>query len=367
MLNDGKNNFLAAHYDWLVAGCGLLALVAAAVFYVMAGSESPDDAAAASAAQVKRMRPKDVGVKEADLSVFSAAVRSLRTPATVAEVSDKKESFLASERRVKCVCGKAIPGDVKTTPECPYCHAKQEAEKVVVLDADQDGLPDEWEKKFGLNPNDAADADADKDKDGFTNAQEFKAKTDPTDPKDHPDYLDYVQVVVPLKETYLPFVFRKANQIPKGWRLEFFDPKRKDDYGRLGATLTAVVGEEIGDTGYVAKSYTPKSVKQAIAGTDGLTRSVDVSEVIVTRKRDGKDVTLILQQGKKPKFAAVDIQATLNFTLNGAKSFVTVPGTEITLHGTVYKVVEIKAVGKGAQVILEETLTGKRRTISALE
>jgi len=368
MLNDGKNNFLAAHYDWLVAGLGLLALAGAAVFFVMAGSADPDEAAAEVESQVKRMRPKDTGVKEADLALFAATERALRTPATVSEISDKKESFLASERRVKCAgCGKAIPGDVKAFPECPFCHAKQEVAAAVVLDADKDGLPDEWEKKNGLNPNDPGDAQADKDGDGFTNMQEYQAKTDPTDPKDHPDYLNYVQVVTPLKETYMPVVFRKANQIPKGWRLEFFDPKRKDDYGRLGATLTAVIGEEIGDTGYVVKSYTPKSTKQAIAGTDGLTRSVDVSEVEVTRKSDGKGVTLVIQNGKKPKFAAVDVQATLVFNLNGSKSFVTVPGTEITLHGMKYKVVEIKPVGKGAKVMLEESLTGKRRTLSALE
>jgi hypothetical protein len=48
-----------------------------------------------------------------------------------------------------------------------------------LLDADNDGLPDEWETRFGLDANSAADRDADPDGDGFTNGQEYVAGTDP--------------------------------------------------------------------------------------------------------------------------------------------------------------------------------------------
>jgi hypothetical protein len=40
-------------------------------------------------------------------------------------------------------------------------------------DADDDGMPDEWEKKHKLNPNDASDAVKDRDNDGYTNIEEF--------------------------------------------------------------------------------------------------------------------------------------------------------------------------------------------------
>ena len=46
-------------------------------------------------------------------------------------------------------------------------------------DSDGDGLPDAWEKKFRLNPNDPADASADSDGDGYTNLEEFLNDTDP--------------------------------------------------------------------------------------------------------------------------------------------------------------------------------------------
>jgi hypothetical protein len=40
-------------------------------------------------------------------------------------------------------------------------------------DSDNDGMPDEWEIKNGLNPKNAADAIQDKNKDGYTNIEEY--------------------------------------------------------------------------------------------------------------------------------------------------------------------------------------------------
>jgi len=52
-------------------------------------------------------------------------------------------------------------------------------------DADKDGMPDWWEKKYGLDPNKAADNAGDKDKDGYTNVEEYINDTDPT------EFIDY--------------------------------------------------------------------------------------------------------------------------------------------------------------------------------
>mgnify|MGYP006175200473 CR=1 FL=1 len=47
-------------------------------------------------------------------------------------------------------------------------------------DADNDGIPDAWEKKYGLNPNDASDANGDLNGDGYTNIEKYINGIDPT-------------------------------------------------------------------------------------------------------------------------------------------------------------------------------------------
>jgi hypothetical protein len=41
------------------------------------------------------------------------------------------------------------------------------------FDTDQDGMPDAWERKTNLNPEDPADGNKDRNKDGFTNLEEY--------------------------------------------------------------------------------------------------------------------------------------------------------------------------------------------------
>ena len=63
-------------------------------------------------------------------------------------------------------------------------------------DSDGDGMPDEWEKAHGLNPNDASDANKDCTGDGYTNIEKYingistTAKTDWTDLKNNHDTLE---------------------------------------------------------------------------------------------------------------------------------------------------------------------------------
>ena len=41
------------------------------------------------------------------------------------------------------------------------------------FDSDQDGMPDVWERKLGLNPTDPTDGNRDRNNDGFTNLEEY--------------------------------------------------------------------------------------------------------------------------------------------------------------------------------------------------
>ena len=64
-------------------------------------------------------------------------------------------------------------------------------------DADGDGIADAYEKEHGLNPNHPADGEADPDLDGFTNREEFIAKTDPKNAEEFPEWFTklYVQEI----------------------------------------------------------------------------------------------------------------------------------------------------------------------------
>ena len=49
-------------------------------------------------------------------------------------------------------------------------------------DADADGMPDAWERAYGLDPADGTDHRADADDDGYTNLEEWLNETDPREP-----------------------------------------------------------------------------------------------------------------------------------------------------------------------------------------
>ncbi len=366
-------NFFVAHYDIIVAVVGALALVCGVAFYFISGGDDPDVAAGDVVQQIRRLKPSETGVKPIDKTALDAAVRLVKTPPSVAVVSEKEASFLSSERRITCKkCKKVIPGDVKAFPACLFCGEKQETPKKIVLDVDGDGLPDEWEKRFGLNPNDVSDAQKDADGDGFTNLEEFKAGTDPKDPTDHPDYLDSVSVQLPLTSTYMPFVFTKAMPLPNNnWRCEFFFSNLKDDYGRMGRLVSVRNGEEIADkknhSGFIFKSYEKKEAKRTRKGMKGAV-SVDVSEVVVQRKSDGRLITLVIAENKKAKPQSVDVKATLSYVRGEtAKQFDVTPGDEITLNRDKFKVLEIVPVGTNdAKVTFQNVRTGVKKTLSAL-
>ena len=356
---NSEGGFFAAHWDWLVAAAGVVALVAGVALFVMTGGGDPDENAAAVVSRLKSAKKADTGVKPVDMTPYERALQFAVKPPTLAEIDDATGNFLASERRVFCKsCKKPIKDGSKT---CPFCGEAQPEPEKVVLDTDGDGLPDDWEKKYGLDPT-RNDANEDKDGDGFTNAEEYAAGTDPSDRNSHPDYLDSLKVVLPLKETVLPFYLRSYMKTPSGMKLEFFDPKRRNDYGKNGYRYSVLVGGEIGDTGFTAKSFEQKEKKVKIKGSN-VERAVDVSAVTIVRKKDGKELELALDEKRKP----VDVQATLEFSRGETKTFVVVPGGTIDLYGNKYKVMDVKRVEKGAKVTLEDVLLGKIRTVETLE
>jgi pectate lyase len=79
------------------------------------------------------------------------------------------------------------PSDVGGWPELQNAEAPR--------DSDSDGLPDEWELRFKLEPLNALDGQGDRDKDGYTNLEEFLNGTDPTEFVDYKNPANNVNVL----------------------------------------------------------------------------------------------------------------------------------------------------------------------------
>ena len=353
-----KKNFFASRYELIVLAVGALALAGGIAFMMCGFNEE------GVAGQTPRIPANaETGVKPVDMELLSYMLRITKEPFKLPVISDKTGSFLASDRRVYCAeCAAPIPSDVKI---CVECGKSQPEEAQVVYDTDNDGLPDEWEKRFGLNINDPADADLDSDGDLFSNREEFAAGTNPTDPKSHTPYTNYLSLQLPLKETKLPFYFDSVSKLPSGYRFQFIDPaKVNPETRRKGVIYRPLLDEDIGDTGYVAKSYEAKNEKRKIAGGKGMTKTIDVSVAKVVRKADGKEIELTVGDRK---LQSVDTLATIVFDRGERQEFNVVAGDFIDLKGENYRVQSIRKEGNRVLVLLEHSTLGVKKLLEALE
>lgn len=366
-MSASKQNFFVAHWDWLVAGAGIAALLAAGAFLAMSLGDSSQGGVEAFDAGLKARKPAHEGVEPAKMDLLQKSFRQTKTPPHLDVVDDKKASFLASEPRVLCqqgdpsskekACGRPIPADSEA---CPFCKVKQNVVKVEA-DADHDGLPNEWEVKYGLNPNNPKDATLDSDGDGFTNLEEFQAKTDPKDKESHPDYLDSVVVSSPLKKTTLPFYFNSHMPTRNGSRLTFWAT------GAKGKCL-CVKGEQIVidpgkgakiETGWVVDTFEEKSEMRDIPGAKGMKRRVDVSEVGLKRAKDGKTMKIVRGIRENP----VEEETELTYKRGKEQKFIVSKGSEFELNGNKYRVEKLRAVDNGCEVTITDLKTKKEKSI----
>ncbi len=356
-MRKSDGDFFKSQWDKLAAAGGILVLALVVVMkFVITSEEEFDYQGSSSTAQ----EAKD----DFDASLFKAVFDKAGVPVPVQKVPNDKQSFLASEMRVSCSApeGSAKPGCGRPIPysdtNCRYCGAKQTSEIKVVVDADGDGLTDEYEKKFGLNPA-VADADADKDSDGFTNIEEFLAKTDPSDGKSHPDYMDSLVLRLPLKQEYTRLQFVKAYKVGDKLRYNFKEPGRDNEYDR--GNYFALEGEEIGKTGFVVKGVEHKFRSVKMPG--GMTRKVEADEATLERKSDRKIIKLVMGVKSTP----TDVQATLSLDRAGGAEYKVVEGQRINIKGVSYKVQKIEGGKKAATVVVANEATGRVRAIEALE
>lgn len=366
----GKN-FFEAHWDWLVALGGILVAGASYVLnYQMASETKVPVMGAVSGDEVEAV----------DLAAPESALRRFENPARLKAI-DAKGSFLASHARVFCTpadgsagCGEVLLPDVDTCVN-PLCKKEQKEEREkLVLDRDEDGFTDEYELANGLNP-EVDDRDEDLDGDGFTNLEEFEAKTRPNDPLDHPDYLeakDLIKVAREGKSIRSKLVFRQRGyEVPgKGHKFEFFHPDFQKEVCR--GSFSVFKGEEIKSladpkkpitTGFILEDYEQKSANKAMGG--GMKNVKDVSIVWLKRIKDGERFAFRIGD----KMTELDMKATITFTgVQGVEPFVRGKGEKIELakYGVTYVVTKVaKATDdpNRLSVTLKDESSGKSKVV----
>lgn len=260
----GKNAWLTNHYEKAILLVVLLALIGVCSLLPEFGGDAQNSLQALLTTDGQNIAPK--GVEAFDEALSAAAARRVdgsgETPAWTRNVT-------VSEIRVACVnpaCGQPIPFDAM---ECPSCKAEQP--KIIdarTIDTDGDGIPDVIENEWGLNPEDPMDAAGDFDGDGFTNAEEYAAKTDPKNSREHPPLLVKLRVA---RVREVPFNLRyvgKSEIAPGVFQFQFNLGER---------TYFEQIGASMGGYDLVDEGKTPR-------GEDTIT---------LVRKRDGRRVELI--------------------------------------------------------------------------
>lgn len=347
-IRKSDGSFFESNWDKLAAAGGVAVLALAALFNLTTGGEEETvDTASVYTGRVKAKPAGDADKTLEDIFARSAA------PVKHEPVSDDKKSFLASELRVSCSspdgkgCALPIP---YSDDKCRFCGVKQTKEIVAVTDTDEDGLTDEYEKTHGLDPN-VADADADKDGDGFSNKEEFAAKTNPADASSHPDYINCIELRQPLKQEFSLLQFDRVAALPgKRYRFYFKMPGRQNEVDR--GNFSALEGETVGNTGFKVVAYEPKTFTKTVKG--GMPLKIDVSEVSLKRIADGKVIKFVIGAKKTP----TDVQATLSFTRAGVPDTPVVQGQKFNVKDTEFVVLKIlgRTEGRAREAVMVRNL-----------
>jgi hypothetical protein len=355
-----KANFsLVRQYDKLLAVLVLVGLLVSLFMLARYAAESQENERGYRSA-IERVKPEFPQAAPLDLTPFKQAQMNLHQPKTLNDSTNDANLFIP-EKRVWCLgCHYPIPYNATN---CPYCQAEQPPDffdkpiDMQTLDSDGDGMPDWWEKKYGFDPFNPADAAEDADGDGFSNLEEYLAGTNPRDPNSHPDYATKAHCKEIRAQTF-PFVFTSASKMKDGKYKCAFNMKAAVSIHEAN-TLWAYDGEPVGKTGITLVKYEEKK-EQRFDPRFNKTNEVDISYVVLKYGEDNKQGFLHRDDPQ----GAMEQEVVLELALVGSTNTFTIPeGGYFDLKGQKYKV-DVKDVdGQPPSVVLENTQTTKRFTV----
>ena len=339
--NSGSGFGLLGQYDKVLAVAGLVFLGVAAFLFVRAKATMKDEAGA-FAREIRGLTPDNPDVADVSsvLASYEAPFSRIARPLQIENDRSRKAGFFVPETRVWCVkndCRFPLGPDAE---KCPQCGTEQNAKPLesVNADSDGDGMPDEWERKYGLNPQDPADAGLDSDEDGFTNLQEFLDGTDPLDPKSHRDHATLLRVVK-VEATPLPLVF-------KGLFMENKDGKQYA-FRYRGASLRAKVGDKIANVNdKIDSGFTLVAINEDAEEIENKATGMKTKRPTAVVSRDGKTFTLSIDK------VANDTDYKVTLAKDGDNGEITIDGgREFKVGDKVYHVV--KADRNSLTVVIE--------------
>ena len=340
---------LKEHYDKVLAFGVLLVLVSSlALLGVRIGMMR--QIRISFETEMRGLRPARERLAEVDAVPYGEARRSLAQPMQLTDwgVEGRDGGWLfVSETRFRCrEC--RLPVNI-LAEVCPFCQTAVVPPAPEKVDHDEDGMPTWWEQKYGLDPNDPADANKDLDGDGFTNIEEFKAGTDPTDPDSHPPYVSRLTVAKDgIGGSRFALKFMSRVRTPSGFKfgLNYALPN--------GQTRTEFV--EIGQTveGFKVESHEGKQ------GATHPSRPVeDLSELVLLTPRGDR---VVLVRDRPTQY--VELTARLKLELAGIREHWDVrKGDDFPIDDRVYRVIDIDA--EGPRVVLLDKLTSVETVIGA--
>ena len=165
-------------------------------------------------------------------------------------------------------------------------------------DTDNDGIPDDEEKKAGLNPQNPNDADADLDKDGFSNKEEYRLGTMMNNAKSRPSYATklFVKEIheTPIGIKITRFINDNDEKNPEKWTVQLASVtviRRKTSRGKVTETRNQRTfkvrkGREVKKAGTDGHTYVVEQIIPKFGDKDG--NRVNISTVVLKRVDTGE-------------------------------------------------------------------------------
>lgn len=316
------STLLREKYDRFLLGLGILVLLVSLVFIVL-GILGRDAAAADPV-------PSGRTVAEADLTPLRDALTRINEPALLTATNQ----VLVSEPRISCInpnCRKLIRTAEET---CPFCLTKQPI-MTDEYDTDGDTIWDKYELANGLDRV-VKDGEFDLDGDGFTNLEEFNAKTAANDPASHPSMIAKLRMSGVRKSplfhrlrglsksgTVYTFqvnlenldetLFVKLGQTVRGYHIKSFNaPKETLIIERGGRAIDLPNGKKVEvprNVAQIVNIIRPQYATNVVVGS-----KVDIDSVVITIK-EIKDEQVIATRPAVPALDGAKASGVVEFVI----------------------------------------------------